>query len=231
MTLLARITFPLKWLFDIPPVEQRPEIRSFMRHFIYIDYNRQHVESYLFYKVFVVNLVINCFFMLAFYWSFRLQRSIDLGIFEIVYRADAATNEFVYGYPAKVFPILMWVTVVYSLALFLSKTDFLSRTRILSEPVPVTHRNKQLYKHTPIFWIAVLAFCILTGRLMYAGPEFLGAYELYNYVHDFRAHTITNLHVFMAIYWIAYQTFFCQMFVYGSVLLTRSLLSMFFYRL
>jgi hypothetical protein len=70
--------FPFRWLFDMPPVDQRPQLRGFIRYLIYMDYDRRLNETYIYYKTFILNSWINGFFMSMYYISFVWKRDIDL---------------------------------------------------------------------------------------------------------------------------------------------------------
>lgn len=128
--LTGMLAAPFRWLFIFPPVERRPLINGFIKYFIFADYDRKFDEAYVYYKVFMLNLFLNFFYMSGYIFSFLERKDMNLWLVYISYRPDAPVEELVYGYPLYVFPILVIATVVYSAILFLFKTDYWSKERV-----------------------------------------------------------------------------------------------------
>lgn len=206
----------------MPPTDRRPKLDSFVRYFVYADYDRRYNEAYAYYKVFILNLYMNFFFMAAYYISFVWRIDLNLGFFRIRYRPDAAVDELVYGYPLHVFPFLTIVTVVYSVALFLFRTDYLSRRRIITEETPVLDSNDKLYDRRPYTFLLIYIFFLYGGYNMSTLAWYFREYELYNWFHNFRSHGKDNFIIFAIAYFIVYQAMLAQVNALVSVNLIRS---------
>lgn len=201
---------PFKWLFEFPPVEKRPELKGRIRYPIFWDYDRTLDETYIYYKIFILNLWLNAIFMAPYFLSFFLQADIDLGLFEIHYRPDASVDELVFSYPKHIFPVLASVTIIYSIALFAWKTNYFSKERITREHVATMYWNKQLFQIKPLRLAITIAFLLATGYTLWTGPEALRFYILFNVINDFREHTVATFLLFAALYVGFYVAFYAQ---------------------
>ncbi len=224
------IKLPFCWIFGMPSIENRPRIQNILRYFIYMDYDRRYNEAYVYYKTFLLNLWLNAFFLAMYYVSFARHINIDLGLFAIHYRPEAAVDELVYGYPLYVFPILAIVTIVYSITLFLLHTDYLAKKRIISEKVPILDSNEKLYDLKPPYYVFAFLFSTYGGFALHGFAEIFRSYDLYNYLYDFRSHTTRNFLLYGFVYFVLYQTVLCQFFVLLTINSIRSVLRHYIYK-
>jgi hypothetical protein len=225
--MLKRIYIVIGWIFSIPPVEKRPKLNGFVKYFIYMDYHRELDDTYIYYKTFLVNLALNILFLSLYFISFGFGRDIDLGIFEVVYRRETPVDELIYGYPIKVFPILLTVTVLHSLLMFIFKTDYFSADRIRTESEPFRSKNTNLYDVKSYRWVLMLLFVLYGGLSLSEWRYFLDHFLFY--VHDFSAQSNFNFCFFSITYFFFYQVFFGQALIIGVSNLVRRILKVYFY--
>lgn len=220
----------LRWFLYLPPIDKRPRLNSFVRNLVVGEYDRAIDDTYLFWKLFVVNLWMNSIFISAYLISFLTKTTIKLGPIEFEYLPATPIDGLIYGYPSRIFPILMVVTAVYALLLFTLRSDYFSKQRIATELVPAYWTNKKLYDDKPHSYILLFAFLIVTGPLLWNARDYLRGYETYNFIHDFRGHGIDNFIIFAAVYLLFYQTFYVQMTAFGLINFLRSILRHYVYR-
>lgn len=214
----------------MPPISERPKLDSFIKYFVYGDYDRRYDEAYAYYKIFILNLVLNTFFIGAYYVSFRWRTDLNLGLFRIQYRPEAAVDELVYGYPFHVFPILAIATIVYAATLFTLRTNYLSKERIIREKTPILDSNEKLYERRPYTFVIIYIFLVYGGFNMSTLAWYFREYDLYNWVHDFRSHNIDNFMIWAIAYFIIYQTMLSQVIALVSINLVRSVFKFCLYR-
>lgn len=150
--ILTLIQKPLLWLLEIPPSDKWPRLEGLIRYFVSLEYDSRRPDTYVYYKVFIINFWMNIFFLGIYFISFQFHQDIDVGFIKIFYSPLTPVDTLVKGYPYNVFPILMAVTIIFSTLMFCFKTDIYTKSSVMSDRLPVGTRVKpEAYKKIHYF--------------------------------------------------------------------------------
>lgn len=205
-SILTALTWPFRWLFYVPPVEKRPHLTGLLRSFSYGFYNRRDTDSYLFLKVYLLNLVLNIFFTALFWLSYLWERDIDLGFIHVLYNASAPIDTFLFLYPHLIFPPLIAVTLFYTMALLILKSDMLSPRR-----GPPEDEEMRAYLAQPDFHLSIFRYVVVSAVLacllpsMEWIPDYFRRSFILNSLFDFRGHSPQTFAFYTALYLFFYQ--------------------------
>ena len=190
----------------MPEVSKRPNLTGFIKGIAFYFYDKQDVDSYLYYKVFLFSLFL-IIVLCSTYWFSCLS-----GIISAPY------TTFIYKYPVYGFYPNILLSTVYGLSLFAARS-----------PVGLKKLGSMQYsidfqKNNVRGMLSLILFCLAVPLLIHFIPEYFVRYDLYNYAHSFREQSYTNLFIVNVIYLVFFQLFMGLM-VLSSVELCRKIFS------
>lgn len=197
----------ITWLFHVPDVDKRPALNRFWRGLIYCFYDRSNLASYLYFKIFLLNVALNALFLGGYWFAFLARTDVHLGIVRIDYSEDTIVDQFLHDYPTTVFTTLIAVTLLYAWALFYFKTSYFhdGNLKSLSQKQTTDFCNPTNPEPTPFVYFRGLLFFTAGLCFLWSIPDYFRRYELYSWLHDYQAQSAANMVTFSVIYMALYH--------------------------
>lgn len=216
---LAFLLKPFKWLFSVPPIEERPRLTGTLRQWIYGHYDPLISDSVLYYKIYIVNLVAHLVISSLFWLSYVCHVDINLGFYTIKYTSHFITT-FLYDYPRRIFPVLIALSFIYALLLFSTVSESLSwrslkaGTRVADYGQFAKYHNLEWHKY-----LLVLVFSLVCIPRLDSLPEFFRTNALFTAFFD---HPSPTLFLdFNIAYIFLYQLFIIHGFIFPFITVIR----------
>jgi hypothetical protein len=208
----------IKWLIDIPPVEQRPDLRGALRQWVFTYYDRTERDSFLFYRIYILNLAANLAICTLFLLPILSRSTLDIGFVRIDY-SDKLFDDFLRFYPHVIVPILMFVSAGYGLLTFVLQSEVLSLKS--ARDYVASAQYYEFYNQPILRYLGTIAFCVVCLPNLDAIPNYFRGYRLFRPMFDFDHPSAGLIVFFMAVYVFLFQLFIVSGFMFSVIMLAR----------
>lgn len=197
------MSYLCSFFFGVPPEPKRPIATPAVRFWIYYGYRQDDVDSYLFYKVWLFALVLNCISILVLISQYIGHFDIPLIFIQLSYVESSPQKAIQFLYPIIVLPTIIVASLSYAVLLFRKRSSLLHFVRKQSTTNSAAEPNSEERWHHHL-WIGLV--CTVAIMSMWAFPLFISSYHDSSPLFpDFSQPTLGKLLILAAFYGAAFQ--------------------------
>lgn len=217
------------WPFTVAPPDQRPPPNTLIRLFAFYYYKEGDLASYLYLKVAVMAALTNILFNAAYWYSYFAQTDLNILGVNIPYNHELPIEAYLYEFPQQAVPLIIIITIFYTLFLFSFKSPYFTRGNIEHCTASETTNPGNPSQPGPWKWALVVLFFGICSSYIYALPHYFRYFRAFGWVHDFHAQTTGNMALFVAPYlWLVQIS--CQGVAIGAANACRGFLSEYLFK-